>query len=289
MRFVQYGNAHIPKFVFEYRSPDSFKCFMTATMARITRPAVSIALLLAAALPLTVHANEDGYRLLELGGFKLKWDHHQLGVGAKLSYAFADEYMQFDGARNCAGLRSIKALSGPDLSFEALERETAAAFRIWEEAANLSFHRVDNPADADIVIGAQAQPLGKAFANVSYLPDAQDGVRLIDQALICLNPEHDWKIGFDGNTDVYDIRYTLIHEIGHAVGLDHPGPAGQIMGFRYTERFAELQYGDLRGIRQLYGPPTDDPQQTATVADARLSNTSPAAGTIETEPTLSIE
>lgn len=93
----------------------------------------------------------------------------------------------------------------------------------------------------------------RAFANVSYAPDEKDGVRAIEQALVCLNPDHKWKVGFDGDENVYDIRYTLIHEIGHAIGLDHPGPSGQVMGFRYTEAFAELQPGDLFGIRQLYG------------------------------------
>lgn len=82
-------------------------------------------------------------------------------------------------------------------------------------------------------------------------------MRTIEQSLVCLNPAHEWKVGFDGNKDVYDIRYTLTHEIGHAIGLDHPGPSGQVMGFRYTEDFADLQPGDLRGVQRLYGRPAD--------------------------------
>ncbi|WP_227712332.1 matrixin family metalloprotease [Marinobacter zhanjiangensis] len=78
-------------------------------------------------------------------------------------------------------------------------------------------------------------------------------MRAIDTALVCLNPDQNWKVGFGGDRDGYDIRYTLIHEIGHAIGLDHPGPSGQVMGFRYTEAFPELQPGDLRGVRRLYG------------------------------------
>ena len=97
---------------------------------------------------------------------------------------------------------------------------------------------------------------------------------------MCLNPEHRWKVGFDGDKDVYDIRYTLIHEIGHAIGLDHPGPSGQLMGFRYTEDFAELQPGDLKGVRQLYGRGGEenvlaigaDPQLSTTPARVYLAN-----------------
>ncbi|MDK8464187.1 matrixin family metalloprotease [Marinobacter sp. SS13-12] len=204
-------------------------------------------------LPLLAGDKKDGYRLLELDGYKVKWGEQILGAGASISYAFADETMRFDDARNCGILAPMKALSGQDLPFETLERETAAAFQVWERAADLSFHRVADARDADIVLGAQGQPRRRAFANVAYAPDEKEGVRAIEKSLVCLNPEQKWKVGFGGDKEVYDIRYTLIHEIGHAIGLDHPGPSGQVMGFRYTEAFPGLQPGDLRGIQRLYG------------------------------------
>ena len=209
-------------------------------------------------LPLPVHADEGGYRLLKLDGHKVKWGERQLGVGASVSYAFAREALRFDDARNCRDLAPIEALLGENLSMETLARETAAAFRVWERAAGLSFHEVGDARDADIVLGAQGQPRGWAFANVSYAPDPEEGVRSIERALVCLNPDLEWKVGFDGNEEIYDIRYTLTHEIGHAIGLDHPGPSGQVMGFRYTEAFADLQPGDLRGVQRLYGRAVDD-------------------------------
>lgn len=231
----------------------------TVTGARLPIQALILSALLPLALPLPADDGGGGYRLLELDGYRVKWGEQKLGVGASISYAFADENLRFETARNCRDLAPAKALSGEHLPFETLARETAAAFQVWERAADLSFHRVADARDADIILGAQGRPLMRAFANVSSAPDEREGVRTIEQALICLNPEQRWKVGFDGNEDVYDIRYTLIHEIGHALGLDHPGPAGQVMGFRYTEAFPELQPGDLRGIRLLYGQrPNDD-------------------------------
>ena len=247
------------------------------TKARSALRALAMATLLpvvmAVTLPLAASDEADGYRLLELDGHKVKWGDRSLGVGARVSYAFAEETMRFDGAVNCGELAPMNALSNPDLPFEVLERETAAAFGAWERAADLSFHRVEDARGADIVLGAQGRPFRRAFANVDYAPGAHEGVRLIDQALVCLNPRQPWKVGFDGDKDVYDLRFTLIHEIGHAIGLDHPGPEGQIMGFRYTEAFADLQPGDRRGVRQLYGAAAraDEPRELAGAAGGQLT------------------
>ncbi|MFL1406874.1 matrixin family metalloprotease [Marinobacter sp. M1N3S26] len=217
-----------------------------------------LAALLPLSFPLSADDGEAGYRLLELDGYKVKWGEQSFGAGARVSYAFADQELRFDDARNCGELAPMKALSGQEFSYETLVHETAAAFRVWERAANLSFYQVSNIQEADIILGAQGQPYMGALANVTYASGEKEDVRAIKQALVCLNPDHKWKVGFDGNKDAYDIRYTLIHEIGHAIGLDHPGPSGQVMGFRYTEDFPELQPGDLRGIRRLYGQAVND-------------------------------
>ena len=121
-----------------------------------------------------------------------------------------------------------------------------------------------------------AIPTGRAFSSVAYgsagdvlersvaakglSPSArQDGggqpapgpmaVKSIRQSLICLNPEKTWKVGYDGNLEVYDLYFTFLHEIGHTIGLDHPGASGEVMGFRYDERVRDLQDGDIEAVR----------------------------------------
>ena len=88
---------------------------------------------------------------------------------------------------------------------------------------------------------------------------SREPVKPISRSLICLNPTRQWKVGFDGDLQRYDLRYTFAHEIGHAIGLDHPMGAGQIMGYRYEERFRELQAGDISGVIQLYGKRRPEP------------------------------
>ncbi|MFO7528294.1 MAG: hypothetical protein R6W86_05730 [Marinobacter sp.] len=173
-----------------------------------------------------------GYRLLKLKGSPVKWGEQRFGADAKISYAFADETLRFDDARNCGVLAPMKALSRQGLPLETLVQETAAAFRTWERAADLSFHQVADARDAGIILGAQGQPRRRAFANVTFAPHDKGGVRTI-----CLN---------------------------------HPGPSRQVMGFRYTERFPGLQTGDLRGIRHLYGDRASD-RQLATGTNPRFT------------------
>jgi hypothetical protein len=109
---------------------------------------------------------------------------------------------------------------------------------------------------------ARARP----FTNIEYETNGTTGIRRLTRSLICLNPDERWKIGFDGNLAVYDLRYALLHEIGHAIGLDHPAIASQLMDFRYMERFRAPQPGDVLGAVALYGPSRTD---TAVNGDAR--------------------
>jgi hypothetical protein len=195
------------------------------------------------------------YRHLVLDGHALKWGDPVLGTGAIVTYALIDRDMGFAEARNCSSMRPMGGLLMRNgVAADSFAHELVEALRVWEGAANITFLPAD-PAHADILIGAQAEPIGYAFANVSYDKSMQGtGPRRISRSLVCLNPEKGWKIGFDGDLEVYDLRYTLIHEIGHAIGLDHPAIAGQLMAYKYGERFRELQAGDIRGIETLYGP-----------------------------------
>lgn len=134
--------------------------------------------------------------------------------------------------------------------------EVRSAFDMWERAANIRFEPAADGTKPGILIGAQSDPVGYAYADVKYVKDGTGTTRQIDRSLICLNPMKRWKVGFDGNLAVYDLRYTIAHEIGHAIGLDHPEPHGQLMSMRYQESFRSLQAGDVSGAVRIYGART---------------------------------
>jgi hypothetical protein len=198
----------------------------------------------------------EAFRVLKLDGHQVRWQASSGGGPRVVTYGLVSETMSVPAARNCRGLTTLDGLAaGSGLEMPAIRQEVAAAFAMWEAAANVVFKEAPEGSAADILIGAQTEPEGWAFADVFFDSASPETVKPITKSLVCFNPAKRWKVGFDGDLKRYDLRYTLAHEIGHAIGLDHPVGGNQIMGYRYEERFRALQPGDIRGAVALYGAP----------------------------------
>ena len=198
----------------------------------------------------------NDFRLLRLDGHLVKWGDPSWLSGARVTYSFTQTQTHFADAINCrtmVPLDGLLAKSG--ISDQEFERAIRRAFDRWEDAADLRFDYVEDPDAADILIGAQGQPRDIAYTNVWHAPAAQGEIAAITKATYCLNPDATWETTFDGDESTYDIERVATHEIGHAVGLDHPGPSGQLMGYRYSETVNGLGPGDVLGATRLYGSP----------------------------------
>lgn len=222
-------------------------------------------------LPFQASAEEPrtgAYRLLTLGGQTVKWGAPVEGAGAVVTYAFVDRDTAFEDARNCRAMGPVD----PILAFNGIEKtafEDAAgkAFRTWEAISGVRFEEAASQDDAGILIGIDLGNHGWAHADVKT-EGVEGEFDVITRGLVCLSTLKSWKIGFGANPDAQDIQYTLTHEIGHAIGLNHASPKGQVMSFIYGEDFSELQPGDIRGAQALYGPP---PPTSSALADAPLT------------------
>jgi Matrixin len=223
-------------------------------------------LAIGAAAGVAVAGEASNFKILKLEGNSVRWQKSGAGFDTPVvTYGLVSGAVDFPGARNCRKVTSLDGLTAASqVATSAMREEISAAFAMWESVAGISFREAADPAKADILIGAQVEPDGWAFADVFYDMHSPNEIKPISRSLVCLNPAKRWKIGFDGDLKTYDLRYTIAHEIGHAIGLDHPSSAGSIMGYRYEERFRDLQPGDVQGAVALYGPRATSDVELAT-------------------------
>jgi predicted Zn-dependent protease len=201
-------------------------------------------------------AQAADFRLLVLDKHFVKWGAPAWGSGAEVTYAFVREEMRFDDAINCKSLVPLKDLrQRSSLASEAFEAAIEAGFRQWSSVVDLEFVESEDPDTADILIGAQGQPRGIAYTNLWHSPEDGKAISPISRASICFNPVQQWQLDPDGDRRTYEVTRVMAHEIGHAIGLNHSGPSGQLMAFRYSEAADGLGAGDVAGAVTLYGAP----------------------------------
>lgn len=196
------------------------------------------------------------FRHLVLDGTMVRWQGTRLGHPATVRYRLVGRTISRPDAQNCKTLRPFdRLLSASSISPEALETSLRQALQRWARVAGIVFVEARSEEEADLLLGEQVEPDGRAFASIETGSKTDNGVQQIERAFVCLNPLQPWKIGFDGDLSVYDLVHTLSHEVGHAIGLDHPRGTGQVMSRRYDESAHGLSDGDIAGAVALYGPP----------------------------------
>jgi hypothetical protein len=130
------------------------------------------------------------------------------------------------------------------------------AFQIWADYANLTFTEVPSNGDINISWGVGDHCEGSDFAGPfgvlahAFFPGSETiaGDIHFDDA-------EDWTLELQPAVSIFqpiDLVTVAIHEIGHALGLDHSAVDCSVMD-SYTGSHRYLAPDDILGIRALYG------------------------------------
>ncbi len=174
----------------------------------------------------------------------------------RITYSFMPDGTSIGGAPS----NMYAALAARGITASQYELQIEKAMSVWQGVANINLARVsdngapmgsdgnqqDDPNFGDIRIGGYNTGVSGQLAFCLLPPPANGGTHAGD---IFFNSTIYWTA--TGQT--FDLETVAIHEIGHALGMDHSSLSTADMYATYNYQKQSLTSDDIAGIQSIYG------------------------------------
>lgn len=160
------------------------------------------------------------------------------------------------------------------ISQAQVDAAISTAFEAWSSVADVSFTKTEQTGlrDSIDISFVQLDGAGGTLAQ-AYFPDDVNPARIAGDIQFDLSEV--WEIGNDLGNRAFDLTWVAVHEIGHALGLDHSDQMGAILQAFVSpnQSFVSLDSSDVAEIRFLYAAATESTatQEVDTSEDPKVT------------------
>lgn len=176
----------------------------------------------------------------EFRTFGSKWGESQVsgssGGTVSVSFAVSNEAGQFGTFDSFI----------TDADFQG---EIISSLSSWENVADIRFELVSDSKDVDIRFGWRDIDGKGNVLGQTTTPSSGP----LKNVVIALDVNEDWFLSGDAPQGQIDFSSTVIHEVGHAIGIDHSETEAALMNATYSSTIFDLQIDDVNAATSVYG------------------------------------
>jgi hypothetical protein len=172
--------------------------------------------------------------------FGEKWgESSDLGApGDIVSYSFANQ-----------NLDNQFGIFDSFITDETFQTEIKNSLSSWENVADIRFTVMPDGPGVDVRFGWRNIDGEGGILGQTTIPSSGP----LENVIVAFDRDEDWFLNGDAPSDKIDFSSTAIHEIGHAIGIDHSNSQDALMNARYSETIFDLMQDDIEAAVAIYG------------------------------------